>query len=48
MAAARDSKTCASVTFGQVAAVGEMVLFIGSLGTSSAGKLAKLKKTLRP
>ena len=44
MAAAKDSKTCASVTFGQVAAVGVMALFIGSFGTSSAGKLAKLKK----
>ena len=36
MGAAKDFKTCASVTFGQVAAVGEMALFIGSLGTSSA------------
>lgn len=56
MGAAKDSKTCASIIFGQVAAVGEMALFIGSLGTSSgatagakgassAGKLAKLKKS---
>ena len=54
MGAAKDSKTCASITFGQVAAVGEMALFIGSLGSSSgakaatgpqkASKLAKLKK----
>ena len=55
MGAAKDSKTCASITFGQVAAVGEMGLFIGSLGSSGAAtkaatgpqkasKLAKLKK----
>jgi len=54
MGAAKDSKTCAAITFGQVAAVGEMALFIGSLGSSSSAKaatgpakatrLAKLKK----
>ena len=51
MGAAKDSTTCASITFGQVAAVGEIALFIGSLGTSSAAtgpakatRLAKLKK----
>ena len=55
MGAAKDSKTCASITFGQVASVGEMALFIGSLGSSGAAskaatgpekatKLAKLKK----
>lgn len=32
------------VNCGMVAAVGVMALFIGSFGTSSAGKLAKLKK----
>jgi hypothetical protein len=55
MGAAKDSKTCASITFGQVAAVGEVALFVGTLGSSSAAtggakagssasKLAKLKK----
>jgi len=37
---AKDSKTCTSITFGQVAAVGEMALFIGSLGSSDAAMKA--------
>lgn len=41
MGAAKDSKTCAAITFGQVAAVGQMAMFIGSLGTSSAAQGAK-------
>ena len=55
MGAAKDSKTCASITFGQVAAVGEIALFVGTLGSGGAAskaatgpqkasKLAKLKK----
>ncbi len=37
MGAAKDSKTCASIVFGQVASVGQLAIFIGSLGSSSAG-----------
>jgi hypothetical protein len=54
MGSAKNSGTCASITFGQVAAVGEMALFIGTLGSSSAAtgpqkasKLAKLKKDFK-
>jgi hypothetical protein len=55
MGAAKDSATCASVIFSQVTSVGQMAIFVASLGTSSAGssaaggaesasKLAKLKE----
>ena len=58
MGSATNSGTCASITFGQVAAVGEMALFVGTLGSSSAAtkavtgpqkasKLAKLKKDFK-
>ena len=55
MGAAKDDATCAQIVFDQVSSVGQMAIFIGSLGTSSAGtaaaggarsatRLAKLKK----
>lgn len=55
MGAAKDSKTCASITFSQVSSVGQLAINIGTLGASSgatkaasgaekAGKLADLKK----
>jgi hypothetical protein len=55
MGAAKDSATCASVVLSQVTSVGQMAIFVASLGTSSAGssaaggaesasKLAKLKE----
>ena len=54
MGAAKDSTTCASTVFSQVSSVGQMAMFVASLGTSSAGtqsagaaqsagRLAKLK-----
>lgn len=55
MGAAKDSKTCASIIFGQVAAVGQLAMTVASLGSSTAlnagmsapqkaSKLAKLKQ----
>ena len=55
MGSAKDSLTCAKIVFDQVTSVGEVALFVASLGSSSggtagakagknAGKLAKLKK----
>ena len=50
MGAAKDSTTCASIVFGQVASVGQLALTVATLGSSlagssagSAGKLAQLK-----
>jgi hypothetical protein len=54
MGAAVDSSTCASAVFDQVTSVGQIALFVGSLGSAgpeveaanaaqNAGKLAKLK-----
>jgi hypothetical protein len=54
MGAAKDSTTCASIVFGQVAAVGQLALTVATLGSSmagggaasgaaNAGKLASLK-----
>lgn len=56
MGAAKDDLKCASVTGGQVAAVGEMAMFVASLGSSTsltagmkapenASRLTKLKQT---
>jgi hypothetical protein len=55
MGAAKDSTTCATTIFSQVSSVGQMAIFVASLGTSSggseaanaaqtAGRLAKLKE----
>ena len=55
MGAAKDSKTCASIVFGQVASVGQLALTVASLGSSTslnagmkapqnASKLAKLRQ----
>jgi hypothetical protein len=53
MGAARDSRTCAEIVFGQVAAVGQLALTAATLGSSlavpgagaaNAGKLAELKE----
>lgn len=51
MGAAKDPRTCAGIVFDQVSSVGQMAMFVGSLGTSSAGsagansaKLAQLKR----
>ncbi|MDX1569924.1 MAG: hypothetical protein R3200_05510 [Xanthomonadales bacterium] len=51
MGAAKDSATCGTIVFNQVSSVGQMAMFVGSLGTSSAAsagsnsaRLAQLKR----
>lgn len=55
MGAAKDSKTCASTVFGQVASVGQMAMFVATFGSSTpltagmkapeqASRLTKLKQ----
>ena len=40
MGAAKDTPTCAEVTTNQIMAVGELAMFIGTMGASSTGKIA--------
>ena len=40
MGAAKDDATCAQIVFDQVSSVGQMAIFVGTLGTSSAGTAA--------
>ena len=57
MGSAKSSRTCGEIIFSQVSSVGQMAVFVGSLGTSSAattgantaknvGKIATLKQKL--
>lgn len=58
MGAAKDAQTCATVVFDQVSSVGQMAVFVGTLGGSgaastaggaarNAGKLATMQKKYR-